>query len=217
MDPIIYIVVIIGAIAVMLLIAKKPDQRRRDSNSTDFRSSKPVSKNQLVEVDSKSDLRNDRFENKSVVLDRETLIALRTGAAFLYILVAVRVFGIILLSLTVVLEGGNLTELLTFERTVHPIMEFWAGYMLWKGNLNWRGNAILFTILILITIAIRALTALALDIFNLGITLSFLGYLVIIVALAITLFGKASRTRIGLGIFIYVIGFIVSIIGAYIG
>lgn len=197
MDPIIYIVVIIGAIAVMLLIARKPDQQRQDSNSTD--------------------LRNDSFESQSIVLDRETFIALRTSATFLYILVAVRVFGIILLSLTVVLEGGNLTELLTFERIAHPIMEFWAGYMLWKGNLNWRGKAIFFTILILITIAIRALTSLALDILNLGIIASFLGYLVIIVALAITLFGKVGRTRTTVGISIYVIGFILLIIGAFIG
>ncbi len=142
------------------------------------------------------------------VLDNEMLIAMRTGGVFLFISCAMRVLGIIALSLAVTLEGGNFTDLLTFRRISFTIMELLAGYMLWKGNLNWSGTAIFFTILIFIGAAFRPLAAMYFGVFDLGMMLSLIGYLFLVIALSVTILGKASRKRTWLGIGIFTVGFV---------
>lgn len=206
MDPIIYIVAVIGIFAALLLVARR-HENNSEIASTDFQ------KKRLFNEDNKSDLINDSSENRTFDINQETTFALRVGAIFLFIIGSTRAIGAILLLLAVTLEGGNVRELLTFERIVYPIVEFWAGYALWKGNLNWRGSVIFFEIIILSAIALRAVMALVINIPSIGLLLSFLGYLLIIFALGITLFGEASKNRTWFGISVFVLGFIVIITG----
>ena len=139
--------------------------------------------------------------------DQHTRFALRTGAAFFFVDLAVRLVGVAGLALLLTEATGQLpVQLITFDRIYYLLIDLVCGVMLWQGYQQWRKPAFILACVSSAPIVLRIIVFWSIT--GKGSLSTVLSQISLCVALACVLLGANAQWRTWTAITVFVLGYI---------